>query len=438
MPQASIIPDEMLNGPAMTPPHGHVPDFAHPANLNGVAQFTNAICLFSTLTVAVIRTYAKVSGRNKIEIEDVLAFVGIGTYCGSLWCSYHVIDMIGAFPHQWDVRLKDLPSIFYTHHIGFNLCVATSGVWKAAVLLEWIRLFVPHGTRNLFYWAGNSLLAFSALIHIAYIVAENLSCFPYQKIWDPTLLEGYCINQMFFQIPWCFIQPLYITTIILLTQRAIWSLQVTTKKKIAVSFLFLIGLLALASSIARAVAMFQFLKSEDKTYTINTVYLWTLAENTCCFIAICAPWVPKAISNTSSMLRTVVNLLPYDRLPGNNSDRTTRPQSWPAKQARAEGEVCDNGLGYHETRDAAIPLVKYPSASSKTEQGDMVLPRDGILMTTEIVVATDYLDESSAGRNDPWNIIKVPADARNTSLEAYSTYTKEAKPPKRTRHTTVT
>lgn len=392
----------------MPPPEGHVPNFAHPANLNAVAQFTNAICLLSTMIVMLIRAYAKLSNRNKIEIEDALAIAGMGCYCGSLWCSYHVINILGAFPHQWDVRLKDLSSIFYVHHIGFNLCVATSGLWKAAVLFEWIRIFVPHGTRNLFYWIGNSLLTFNILVHIAYIVAENLSCFPYRKIWDPTIFEGYCINQKSFQIPWCLIQPIYITAIMILTQRTIWRLQVTMKKKIAVSFLFLVGLLTLASSIARAIAMVRFLDSEDKTYTINTVYLWTLAENTCCFLAICAPWAPRAISNTGSILRALVNLLSYSRLSGNNSDRATKSYSWPAQQAHIESEQWDSGRTEHEMRDATIQLVKYPSASSKNEQGDVVLPRDGILMTTEIVVATDHTYGSSSKRDYPWSNGQVP------------------------------
>ncbi|KAI0122357.1 hypothetical protein F4814DRAFT_438417 [Daldinia grandis] len=392
MSQSSIIPEEILNGPALEPPEGHIPNFAHPANLNAVAQFTNALCLLSTIIVMLIRAYAKLSNRMKMEIED-----------GDLWCSYHVIKIIGAFPHQWDVRLKDLSSIFYVHHIGFNLCVATSGLWKAAVLLEWIRIFIPYGTRNLFYWIGKSLLTFNILAHIAYIVAENMSCFPYQKIWDSTIFEGYCINQKSFQIPWCLIQPLYITAIIILTQRAIWRLQVTTKKKISVSFLFLVGLLTLASSIARAIAMVRFLDSDDKTYTINTVYLWTLAENTCCFLAICAPWAPRAISNTGSILRAVVSFLSHSHLYRNNSSHATKSYSWPAHQAHIGSEQWDSGRTDNEIRDATIPLVKYPSASSKNEQGDMVIPRDGILMTTDIVVATDYMGGSTSKRDYHWN-----------------------------------
>ncbi|KAI0849399.1 hypothetical protein F5Y00DRAFT_269380 [Daldinia vernicosa] len=407
MSQISMTPEEILNGPALQPPPGHKPNFEHPANLNAVAQFTNAICLCSITLVTLIRAYAKVSNRNKLEIEDGALSTCFSTYIrepdGSLWCSYYVLHMIGAFPHQWDVRLRDLAPIFYIHHLGFNFCAATSGLWKAAILLEWNRIFVPRGTRNSFYWIGNILLAFNSITTIAYITAENMSCFPYRKIWDKTILEGYCINQKIFQIPGCFMNTIYIAAVMVLTQRTIWRLQVATKKKMGVSFLFLVGLLALASSIARAVAMIKFLDSDDKTYTINGVYLWTLAENTCCFLALCAPWIPRAFSNTDSIRRIIDKIVFYTRISRRNSRRTSKSHTWPSQQVHVERELWDADRMYHGMRDATMPLVKYPSLSSRNEQSDLALPSDGILMTTEIVVAIDTVDRRSSSRDYPWS-----------------------------------
>ncbi|KAI1653503.1 hypothetical protein F4813DRAFT_374505 [Daldinia decipiens] len=404
MSQTSMIPEEILNGPALQPPQGHEPNFEHPANLNAVAQFTNAICLSLITLVTLMRAYAKASNRNKLEIEDALALAGMGTFIASVWCSYHVLYMIGAFPHQWDVRLRDLAPIFYIHHLGFNFCAATSGLWKTAILLEWNRIFVPRGTRNLFYWIGNMLLAFNSIASIAFIVAENMSCFPYRKIWDKTILEGYCIDQKLFQIPGCLANTIYIAVVIVLTQRTIWRLQVATKKKMGVSFLFLVGLLALASSIARAIAMIKFLDSDDKTYTINSVYLWTLAENTCCFLALCAPWIPRAFSNTDLIHRVIDKVMFYTHISRRSSNRTSKSQSWPSHQVHMGSELWDaDRMMYHRMRDTTTPLVKYPSLSSRNEQSDLVLPSDGILMTTEIVVATDTVDRRSSNRDYPWS-----------------------------------
>ncbi|KAI8963600.1 hypothetical protein F5Y11DRAFT_319273 [Daldinia sp. FL1419] len=398
MSQNLTLLDEALNGPAMQPPEGQVPNFTHPSNLNAIAHFTNIICLFSTFLVTVIRAYAKLSNGSKLEIEDALAFFGMGTYCGSVWCSYQVIYKIGAFTHQWDVRLRDLGEIFYLHHLGFNLCAVTTGFWQAAIVFEWNRLFVPHGTRNSFYWIGNVLLTFTSLATVAYIVAENLSCIPYEKIWNKTILEGYCIDQQLFQIPGCLINTIYIAGAIILTQRTIWRLRVATKKKIEVSFLFLFGLLALASSIVRLVSMIRFLESDDKTYMLNRVYLWTLAENSTCFIALCLPWSPKAFSNATWIRNAIDKLLLYICVPRRRLDRTTASSPWAPQPIRVERDLWDSDRVCRGTRDARIPLVKYPSSGN--EQSEVALHSNGILMTTEIVVVTDSADRmpSDQGR----------------------------------------
>jgi hypothetical protein len=173
------------------------------------------------------------------------------------------MSISGAFTHQWNIRLRDLAPILYVcgrhlsirfhfdtdhlawqiHHIGANLCTATLCIGKAAILIEWGRIFVPYGTRNTFYWVCKALLAANVLAHVAYIVVENMSCVPHRKIWDRTILEGYCIDAKTFQIPGCLVNPIIILVILILPHRAIWSLQMSTKNKIGISFIFLVGLL---------------------------------------------------------------------------------------------------------------------------------------------------------------------------------------------------
>ncbi|KAI1805839.1 hypothetical protein F4811DRAFT_513762 [Daldinia bambusicola] len=327
----------------------------------------------------------------------------MGTYCGSIWCSYHFISVYGSLVDQGD-EMKDVTSILYIYHIGNNLCAATSGLWKAAIFIEWNRLFVPCGIKNWFYWIGKSLLAFTSLTHIAYIFTENLSCFPYQRIWDKTITEGYCIDSRIYQIPGSVFNSIYIAMVVVISQRAIWRLQSTMRKKIGISILFLVGLLALAFSIARGFTMVIYTNPDDWMHIISAVYLWTLAENTCCFLALCAPWLPAAISNRKSISNAINHLMLYTRLSWNKQGDRTKSHSWPSygapiyKQQRSPGAI-DN-----EARYTTVPLVKYPSTSSKNQQTSEVdLPRGGILMTTEIIVATDQAGHSSLAR-DPWFI----------------------------------
>ena len=110
-------------------------------------------------------------------------------------------------------------------------------------MIEWSRFFVAHGTRNTFYWMCKIILSFTSLTHIAFIVAENMSCVPHQKIWDRTILVGYCIDQRIFHVPGALVSPIVNLIILIMPQRTIWNLQTSTKNKIGISIIFLVGLL---------------------------------------------------------------------------------------------------------------------------------------------------------------------------------------------------
>ncbi|KAI2631476.1 hypothetical protein GGS26DRAFT_96313 [Hypomontagnella submonticulosa] len=395
--------ENRLDGPALQPPIGEVPNFQNPWNLNSIGHFTNAICLLSSTFVVVLRMLAKLSSGKKFEIEDALILACMGTYCGSIWCSYHIISTAGLFTHQWDIRLRDLPSLFYVHHVGSNLIATTLSLGKAAILIEWSRIFVPRGTRDSFYWICKAVLAFSSIGNIAYIVAENMSCFPHKRIWDKTILEGYCIDSEIFQIPGALINPICIAFIIALPQRAIWRLNMSSEKKIGVSLLFLVGLLALGSSIARLVETFKYLHSTDKTFTISNVYLWCLAEMTCNFLAICAPWSPKAFAKNGPISHFMTSFRIRVGQSRSQPSLVTKSHSWPSQKPPAVADYWDVTGTYHRMKDTIVPLVRYPSATSANEQrDDITVPRGAILMTTEITVATNHAAGDPSNQDYPW------------------------------------
>lgn len=87
------------------------------------------------------------------------------------------------------------------------------------------------------------LLSFSSLAHIAFIVAENMSCVPHRGIWDKTMLTGYCIDPRIYYMPGALVSPIVNAVILIMPQRAIWNLQMSTKNKIGISLIFLVGLL---------------------------------------------------------------------------------------------------------------------------------------------------------------------------------------------------
>ncbi|KAI1748253.1 hypothetical protein F4782DRAFT_534597 [Xylaria castorea] len=428
VPQPLQIRDLDLDGPALRPPPNVVPDFEHPWNLNTIGLLTNALCLIATISACSIRAYAKLFCIRKIELEDVIMLFALGTYLASVWCSYHIIETSGSFTHQWNIRLKDVSSTFYvgldtlqflisehlnvdtcfwqTHHLGFNFIVVTLGLTKAAILLEWTRIFVPYGTRNLFYWVYKALLAAVCLTHIALIVIENVSCIPHEKIWDITITSGSCISEKIYHIPGALIDLTSILIILVLAQRAIWNLKMSLNNKIGVSLIFLVGVLALGSSIARAVATFRFLDSKDKTHSISALYLWALAELTCSFLAFCAPTAPRAYADRRKIAEFMAYLVKRVGVPTKSRLSRIEASSWPSSvPSSIRAEHWDSSKRYHRIRGRASLLAKHQTAKETGQSHYEPMREDAILVTTTFTAEITRLTEP---RNDHVESMEYP------------------------------
>ncbi|RYC59423.1 hypothetical protein CHU98_g6784 [Xylaria longipes] len=105
-----------------------------------------------------------------------------------------------------------------------------------AILLEWIHIFVPPGTRNFMYWASWLLL------------------------WAIAIF--------------------YTTTFIGLNCVFIWKLQMKSRTKVGVSVIFAIGFLACVAAGARIVLTLGRQTSPDYTFTFSAVILSGTAELT--------------------------------------------------------------------------------------------------------------------------------------------------------------
>ncbi len=70
---SNLTPDEqeeVLNGPALPPPPGVVPNFDNPGRWNYWGILTNVLCLTITLAVIGLRAYVKIFCVKKPRIED--------------------------------------------------------------------------------------------------------------------------------------------------------------------------------------------------------------------------------------------------------------------------------------------------------------------------------------------------------------------------------
>ncbi|KAI5925800.1 hypothetical protein F4810DRAFT_699997 [Camillea tinctor] len=384
--------DALLNGPALAPPNGVQPNFENPSNLNAGAFAVVSICLALTTACIALRIWARVLIVKKIEVEDFLAFAGYGVYIGIIYTLYRLTLKIGFYVHQWDVQFKDLSEHLYVIHLCTSFYSVVMMTWKMAILLEWVHVFVPKGTRNPFFWSCHFLLMINVLFYSSTIIVANLLCHPLEYVWNKTL-DGTCLDGRVVDVVTTAINLGLDSMILLLPQPIIWKIHVSKKKRLGISAIFTIGTLAVISSAFRLSTAMQYSHTNDATYLSSTVILWSLAEMTCVALVLCAPvsmkvWKEsKQLSNLGRTLRSWTNL-PTTRSKTSSGQKTSSWQSSNHKQPQST-------IRYQYTIEApALPLANLHSTHSTSTIGAGPSSENvhGILRTDEV---TSRFDENS-------------------------------------------
>lgn len=113
---------------------------------------------------------------------------------------------------------------------------------KIAILVEWLRIFNPTGDRNIFFWASHALIWIIVIFYGVSLIIVNLACRPYHKNWD-LFTPGRCYDTIPIYIASAVINLVVDISIFILPQKVIWSLQMSTKRRLGVAAVFAVGIL---------------------------------------------------------------------------------------------------------------------------------------------------------------------------------------------------
>ncbi|KAI0024879.1 hypothetical protein F4780DRAFT_794026 [Xylariomycetidae sp. FL0641] len=368
-----------MDKPALEPPPGVIPNFDNPPNGNIQAHVGVAICLFLVTCAVLVRGYSKVFCAKRVELEDYLALIALAPYLAFVWGVYTLLFNIGYYVHQWNVRFTDLSEALYIIYICTSFYEATMATMKAAILRDWVRVFVPRRTpRNGFFWACYGVLGVNVAYYATSIVLSACQCRPHALIWDKTL-AGRCIDAKAILVASAAVNLASDLAILLLPQRVIWGLHMSRRKKISVSLVFAVGLFAcIAASVRLSVAV-RYHGSDDVLYGISSVSLWCLAEMTTAFLVFGLPAAPKAFAGCSPRLRRL----------------------FPTAAAAASKTTTD-GSGSASRRLAAntARIVTHIRAAGSAERRAALLLHPpghrGILRTTRLERTVEFVDPAEA------------------------------------------
>ncbi|KAK7221937.1 hypothetical protein V2G26_009940 [Clonostachys chloroleuca] len=295
-----------LNLPAGLPPDGVTPNFENPSNNNALAWGVLLLCQVISTICLVLRGYARVFLLRKFNAEEVFILLAFGAFWGCSYAMFKIIEVPGFFVHQWDVLLRDVIPMNYNVYIYGQCYSFAMPFLKIAILIEWINIFVPGGfdRKSIFFWGCSFMIFVQAAALVGIVLALNLQCKPHRAIWD-IRVQGDCFPISTIQISSGIIFLISDIVILLLPQHIIWKLKLKTSKKIGVSIVFGLGLLACVCAAVRLSDTMKLVhNTNDAVYFIGVVGFWAFAEMTCGFFICCLPCIPKILHDTG-VLRSI-------------------------------------------------------------------------------------------------------------------------------------
>ncbi|KAI0100757.1 hypothetical protein GGR51DRAFT_575246 [Nemania sp. FL0031] len=271
--------DQLRNGPAAAPPHGVVPNYHDPPNQNKLAVGVIIASITITSLAGLIRFYSKVF------------CTGIPFFIAGTWVLTTIPSRAGFFVHQWDLLVKDLEGFLFSYVLSTTLYCVAMLLAKAAILLEWIHIFVARPNRNTFFWICSGMIMANTALYIATIITTNFACTPRERIWR-RYIPGSCINIDAFNVFITVFHLIFDLLMLLLPQIAIWKLSLTTRQKTGISIVFSVGAVACAWAAGRVVSAVELSKSQDKSYRYSQYIMWGLAEVATAQLVFCVPSFP--------------------------------------------------------------------------------------------------------------------------------------------------
>ncbi|KAH7015830.1 hypothetical protein EDB80DRAFT_833012 [Ilyonectria destructans] len=391
--------EALLAAPALEPPTGVTANFDHPPNRNGLAWAVTTFCMVVATLCLLLRAYARLWLARKVSAEEVLMILAYGAYWGTAYAAYALIWSPGYYIHTWNLHNKDLIKPLYRlcrrapHHnqliLVYGCCyTAVLPLIKTAILLDWCRVFVPVDRyKSAFWWGCMIVIAIQCVWGVACIVLLNMQCVPHNAIWE-FYIPSKCYNLPKVMLSSASVQVVTDFAIALLPQKIIWGLHMNWQKKLGVSVIFGVGVVALIAAFFRLAHTVTFAKTTDSMYFIGPLLFWACAEMTCGFFILSMPCLPNIIAE-SGLPRKFKDALGIS-FKSNSASHTNSKygQRSGSRQLSKAGITSDS---YYNIEENATPMSNLDRSESQERLRDSHYARDPkksvhVTRTTQITV----------------------------------------------------
>lgn len=384
--------------PAYSPPPGLTAQIGHAPNGNATTVGIIALCLSLTSVSVALRVYSRFFLLRKVQLQDYLMLTSFALYITLLVFYLRLVHYPGWFIHVWNLTLGEYIEFLHYGNLTTSIFLGFYVPIKTAILLEWISIFIPDGgnRRKLFYWACQCILWANLLFCFSELLLVNLACTPHEYAWNRTI-KGHCTidtgRTSLAASVFAFVTD---AIIFFIPQRIIWTLNMTTRRKIGISIVFALGLAACTASIIRLYYTVERNQSYDLSYRLSAVQLTAVGEGAAALLVFCIPAAPKAVAGLKlppleislpswSSLVSVIR-----RRPSQGYLRSDLPDVVVASHAASGEERKYNSNRWRAESGSESYLVPMEEIhNTRAKQGDVEMG-NGIVRSTEFQASEQF------------------------------------------------
>ncbi|KAI1859876.1 hypothetical protein JX265_010325 [Neoarthrinium moseri] len=380
---APLTPEQReayLNRPALDPPPGLESNLDDPPNQNTMIYGVFAFYLLMATVAVALRVYCKFVVARKIQLEDCL----------------QLTTTTGMYVHQWDIRVGDLPVVYYAVNVASSVYAASMGCLKVAILTDWIRTFSPRGARGAFFWACQALMWINIIFYCAALIVGNLTCKPYARIWDKAI-PGTCMNRKDLDVSNAILNIISHVAVLILPHAVIWKLNMQWKTKVGVSLVFAVGLFVCVAASLRLVATIRYSRTTDTTYWVCDMAFWCATELAFVVLVFCVPAFPKVLRETKVYSRLLDSWRSWSVRRSRNHDTSKRTAS--ETELTGYERIGDNVISMHDA-----PHNKAGGIQPHEYTLQPIAHPERILRTTRFETTEEYRDGSSTSKANKYSI----------------------------------
>ncbi|KAF2265547.1 hypothetical protein CC78DRAFT_579039 [Lojkania enalia] len=255
--------------PAMPPPAGLTPNFENPPSQAYIVYIVMSLCLALVTLLVAVRIYTRIRIAKPLWWDDLASllawifFLGlIGVTFGAVRCGGGV-DIWNVSKPRYAKFNKYWKNIMIVARIDITFA-------KLAILLLFLRLFVPHtiGSKQMWFWIW-FMIFFNIIYCIVLILLIQLQCV---RRKDPPP-NGNCLDQHLLIVTASLINVITEVAILIVPVFAVWGLRMPLTRKLAIVALLSFGSAGIAFSMARLIWQAVTTNNNPTIYNMTVIML---------------------------------------------------------------------------------------------------------------------------------------------------------------------